>query len=103
MKIFLSLLSVLALLGAAAAVYAGLSVKDYLSPGPLAEEKIVLIERGSGVSTIAAKLEAEGVIENPFIFKIAARLTEKHSSLKAGEYQFVSSISMADVDRTSVV
>ena len=97
MKIFLSLLSVLALLGAAAAVYAGLSVKDYLSPGPLAEEKIVLIERGSGVSTIAAKLEAEGVIENPFIFKIAARLTDKHSSLKAGEYQFVSSISMADV------
>lgn len=97
MKLFLSLLSVLALLGAAVAVYAGLSVNDYLSAGPLAEEKIVLIERGSGVSTIATKLEAEGVIDKPFIFKIAARLSDKHGSLKAGEYQFVPGISMAEV------
>lgn len=97
MKIFLSLLSVLALLGAAVAVWAGLSVNDYLSQGPLLEEKIVLIERGSGVSAIAAKLKAEGVIDKPFIFKIAARLTDKHSSLKAGEYQFVAGISMAEV------
>lgn len=97
MKIFLLLLSVLALVGAAAAVYAGISVRDYLSQGPLSEEKIVLIERGSGVSVIAAKLESERVIDNPFLFKIAARLTDKHGFLKAGEYQFPAAVPMATV------
>ncbi len=97
MKIFLSLLSVMAILGACVAIFIGLSVNEFTAPGPLAADKIVLIERGSGVSVIAAKLADEGVIEKPYIFKAAARLTGKHAALKAGEYQFDAGIPMAAI------
>lgn len=97
MRLFLGFLSVCALLAAAGAAMGGYAVNRYLSPGPLAEEKIVLVEKGSGVSTIAQKLQAEGVINEPLIFKLAARITGKHGSLKAGEYQFETGIPMASV------
>ncbi len=97
MRVFLTLLSLSILLAAAAAVAAGMAVNDYLSQGPLPAEKIVLIDKGSGVAVIADKLAAEGVIGNPTIFKIAARLTDRHGSLKAGEYQFEAHVPMARV------
>lgn len=85
------------MLAAGAAIYAGMAVKDYLSPGPLASPKIVLIEKGRGVAAIAQKLASEGVIEDPLVFKIMARLSGRHGALKAGEYEFDSRISAAAV------
>ena len=97
MRIFLTLVSLAALIAAAGAVGAGWAVHRYLAPGPLSEEKIVMIPRGSGVSAIAQILADAGVIEQPVILKIAARITEKHSGLKAGEYQFMPHVAMAEV------
>ncbi len=77
----------------AAAVIGGLGVHHYLNDGALPEEKLVLIERGQGVSAIAQTLKKEGVITQPFLFKIVARFRD---SLKAGEYKFPANISMAD-------
>lgn len=76
------------------AVVIGYGIHTYSSNGPLSENKMVLIERGSGVSAIAQKLEDEDVIFNPFVFKIAARFSD---SLKAGEYEFPAGISTAKV------
>ncbi len=97
MRIFFTLVSLAALIAAAGAVGAGWAVHRYLAPGPLSEEKIVMIPRGSGVSAIAQILADAGVIEQPVILKIAARITEKHSGLKAGEYQFMPHVAMAEV------
>lgn len=92
--LFLSLLSLCFLGLASVAVIGGFGVHQYLSAGPLTESKIVLIERGSGISTIASQLEKENVINHGILFKIVARFGE---SLKAGEYEFPPQIPMAEV------
>ena len=95
MKHFLlSLLSLFALFVAGVAVAGGWAVKNYMSAGPLQESKLVLIERGQGVSAIAQKLEQEQIIAEPMLFKIAGRFGD---SLKAGEYEFPANVSMAEV------
>lgn len=94
MKHFLLTFLSLIILGAAgAAIGAGVAIHHYMAPSDLTEPKLVLIERGQGVSSIAQTLDQEGVITQPLIFKIAARFGE---SLKAGEYEFPAHISMAE-------
>ncbi len=78
---------------AAVAVLGGVAVHHYLSPGTLPESKLVLIEKGKGVSAIADKLAETGVITQPLLFKIVARFSD---SLKAGEYDFPAKVSMAE-------
>ncbi len=71
--------------------YAGIS-----QAGPLENTKIVLIERGKGISSIAQKLEDEGVISSSLVFKIRTVLDSDKRPLKAGEYEFTQKISMKD-------
>ncbi len=96
---FLTFLS-LCLLGlAAVAAIGGYGVYSYLKPGPLKEVKLVLVDRGMGVSAIARKLESEQVISSNLLFKIAAHATSTGASLKAGEYEFPARVPMAEVLR----
>ena len=92
--LFLSFLSLFILVLAAGAVAGGVAIHHYLSPSSLNEDKLVLIERGKGVSAIADTLESEDIISQPILFKIVARFSD---SLKAGEYQFPAGVSMAEV------
>jgi len=64
------------------------------APGPLTENKILVIGRGTGIAGIAQRLENEGVISSSLAFKINAGLQKSQGSLKAGEYEFTSAISM---------
>ena len=91
--LFLSFISIFFLGLAGIAVVGGWGAHQYLSPGPLAETKYIVVERGSGVSKIAEKLQTENVITHSIIFKIAARFSD---SLKAGEYELPAHITMAD-------
>ena len=43
------------------------------------------------------ELNQEGIIENPMVFKIAARLSGQQGQLKAGEYEFMPQASMEAV------
>jgi UPF0755 protein len=61
--------------------------------GPLAEDRIVLIERGSGVARIAAELAGSGVVSDPYTFRAAVRLFAGDRPLRAGEYQFPAHLS----------
>jgi len=93
-RLFLSLLSITLIGVAIVAALGGLATYEYLRPGPLTEEKLVLVERGTGVSGIAAQLGREGVISQPIVFKIAARLGGNGGLLKAGEYAFPAHVPM---------
>ena len=62
------------------------------APGPLKKEVTVIIERG-GIDSISQKLHLAGVIENPIILSVAARLLNFDKTLKAGEYLFIPRIS----------
>jgi len=90
----LSLLLLVALAGAGAAVWGH---ARFTRPGPLAVPATVVIPKGLGLAGIAERLREAGVIAEPLVFRIGARLTGAHRDLKAGEYAFSPAISMREV------
>ncbi len=88
--LFIGLAAVAVLLG-----YWGF--KTYSAPGPLKEAATIVIPKGSGRDAILRRLLANGVIEDPVIFRIAVRLTGSAGKLKAGEYRFPARVSMKRV------
>lgn len=66
-------------------------------PGPLTENKIIMIERGKSVGLIAETLSYNRVIEHYALFVVAARLSGAHKKLQAGEYEFPAEISAREV------
>ncbi|WP_454916342.1 endolytic transglycosylase MltG [Xanthobacter sediminis] len=84
-----------ALLGGGLALWYG--EHAYNGPGPLAEEKTVLIPRGAGVRDMAETLEREGVIDNWLVFIVGQKMMRPDASMKAGEYLFKPGQSMASV------
>lgn len=87
---------VVLVIGAGVGIYIyGLDL--YQRPGPLQEEKIVLIERGSGLNRIAETLYEEGAITHPRVFALAARVEGQAAALKAGEYAVPPGASMQEI------
>jgi UPF0755 protein len=70
---------------------------QYVRPGPLTSETVVVIPSGDGVDSIANRLGEAGVLAAPRVFAAAARLTGVGSSLRAGEYAFAPGISSREV------
>lgn len=97
-KVFLTFLSCLfiALIscGAAACWY---FIKNYEAPGPLERPVLFEVKRGQGVASIAAGLEARGMIDSALVFRGAARLLDKGRNLKAGEYEIPAGASTRDI------
>jgi UPF0755 protein len=56
--------------------------------GPLANDKVVVVPRNTGVDEIAALLKREGVIDQPALFQLYAYLNRQRGQLKAGEFMF---------------
>lgn len=71
-------------------------------PGPLTEEKIVNIPRGSGIRDIADLLVKEGVIDQPWTFIGAVVVRKARDDLKSGEYGFPRGATLGDVIATLV-
>ena len=81
------------LLLAASVASAGLwTWRDWTTPGPLAENRTVVLARGSGAIDIARALGAEGVLTHPWLFLLGAEVTGDVHRLKAGEYEFEAAI-----------
>ncbi len=72
------------------------------APGPLAEDKVVNIPRGSGIRDISDVLLREGVIDQPWVFVGGVLALKARDDLKAGEYQFKAHASLRDVVATIV-
>ncbi len=97
MKFVLSLFAVCFLFLAIGAGVVSYGYTVYSAAGPLKQPVHVTVPKGTGVSSITSLLEENGVIDNPLLFKVATRLTDKHASLKAGEYEFLPRASMSEV------
>lgn len=91
----LALIVLLAVIGALGLYYLD---RSFSAPGPLpqsgAQETVVLLERGQGLSAIAGKLADAGVIENAFLFKLGVLKEGAERDLKAGEYAIPAAASM---------
>jgi UPF0755 protein len=72
------------------------------APGPLPDEKVVNIPRGSGIRDIADLLVKEGVIDQPWTFIGAVVVRKARDDLKSGEYQFSKQASLGDVISTLI-
>ncbi len=95
LRLAVGLLTGFVLLLAIAAVGAYFWALDiYQRPGPLKEERTVMVARGSGLNQIADNLFYSGVIGSPELFVLAAKIEDKAGALKAGEYAFPAGISM---------
>lgn len=70
--------------------------------GPLQKAKTIVIEEGSGLSSISSKLLSAGIIESDFIFEKGVIASRNAASLKAGEYAFKPGMSMQEVMDTIV-
>ena len=68
----------------------------YQRSGPLTQSRTLIIEKGSGVASIADQLVTENVIENALIFRLGVRFDGRENALRAGEYRFPAQISMRD-------
>jgi len=72
------------------------------TPGPLPEDKVVDIPRGLGIRDIAALLQHEGVIDQPYVFIGGVLVMKARGGLKSGEYKFAKQASLADVVDTII-
>ncbi|QDQ29214.1 endolytic transglycosylase MltG [Chitinimonas arctica] len=70
-------------------VPAGAYVWRYIhTPQPLAElPRSFVVERGGNMRTVANQLEAEGLLEHPWLLTIIARLNGDAMRIKAGSYE----------------
>ncbi len=91
---------VILMLGMGAAFYFGKVKFD--EAGPLQKAKTIVIEEGSGLSTIADKLLTSGIISSDFIFEQGVTASGNAKALKAGEYAFKPTMSMREIMQTIV-
>src|SRR6185312_5442639 len=94
MKRFLFIVVLLALAAAGAWWF---EQWNWSRPGPSPAYKVVMVEPGDHVTTIAEHLAEAGVVSNADLFRIGLRIRSLQSTLKAGEYAFPAHVSMADV------
>lgn len=91
----------LLMLGAGATYYYG--EKKITEPGPLQEDKTVVIPSRAGMTDIADTLQNAGVIDNNRLAFIGAVFALRaRSELKPGEYLFQKNASLTDVINTIV-
>ncbi|WP_310619924.1 endolytic transglycosylase MltG [Flexibacterium corallicola] len=86
---------VLGIIGLGSGLYWGKG--KFAESGPLSKERLVVIESGSSLPTIAEKLEDNGVISNALVFELGVRFYKQQNLMKAGEYAFASGVSMHQV------
>ena len=71
--------------------------RNFNAAGPAEEETVVTIRTGSGARAIASVLSDAGVVDRPLLFRIGVMRRGQTTALKAGEYAFPASASMAQV------
>lgn len=97
-----AIISIVLLLGILAGVALFVGKQRFEEPGPLPQDRVVNIPRGSGIRDIADVLTREGVIDQPWTFMGGVLVLKAREDLKAGEYQFKAHASLRDVVATIV-
>jgi UPF0755 protein len=85
------------LLGVAAAAVLGWGWSEFNAPGPLTEDRTVIVPRGSNVIDTAMLLQNRGVVRQPWVLAAVALSRGDEKRIKAGEYRFTAGISGAGI------
>lgn len=85
-------------LGLAIAAYSYVNYAYETTPDPSATDTVVFdVPRGSGLVTIANRLEAEGIIRDARLFRLVTQMRGNEANFKAGEFALVPGNSMAKI------
>lgn len=71
--------------------------REFSSPGPLTEEVIVVLEKGSGLKDASRVLKEHGAIDNEFLFRLGSRYRREDRDLRYGEYLIQPRASMQEI------
>ncbi len=71
-------------------------------PGYSGERKEIVIEPGMGAKDVAKLLTDKGIIPNPYLFRLAAKLYGKERKIKAGKYILRKDMSLFEILKTIV-
>jgi peptidoglycan lytic transglycosylase G len=96
-RVLVSLATILLIVSALAGAAALYAKTIFDAPGPLAENRILEVSRGTRTPEIARNLKQAGIISDDKVFLAAAYVTGNYRRMKAGEYLFQKNASMADV------
>ncbi len=77
--------------------YSWLNYTFEKTPEGGAKSVVFDVPRGSGLSTIAARLEKDGLIDSAFIFKAVTKLRGNEGNFKAGEFEIKTPAGMAGI------
>jgi UPF0755 protein len=80
-----------------AGLVVGYAWHDYRQPGPLSEEKILLIDAGTSFRQIVRQLEEGGVVRHPSLYQLGVALRGDQARFKAGEYRFTPGMTPEEV------
>jgi len=98
---FIALTSVVTILVALVlGAYAMINYRYEATPKGEAAETVFEVPRGSGLSSIAARLEKDGLIKSAFIFKLVTKLRGNEANFKAGEFVIAQPTSMSKIYAT---
>ena len=97
-----AIISAFVLLAVVTGVALVIGKQRFAAPGPLPQDRVVNIPRGSGMRDIADVLSREGVIDQPWLFIGGVLVLKAREDLKAGEYEFKAHSSLQDVVATIV-
>ncbi|MEM7422499.1 MAG: endolytic transglycosylase MltG [Pseudomonadota bacterium] len=75
----------------------GVAQQQVSSQGPAAEAVRISVARGAAFDRVAEDLEAAGVIESLWLFRVAGRYTGKAAELKFGDYEIPAGASMTEI------
>ncbi|MCF8468490.1 MAG: endolytic transglycosylase MltG [Sneathiella sp.] len=93
MKSIASVLLVLVLIAAVLAGAAAYGWHLFKIPGPLAQDTVFVLEKGTGLRVLARKLKENNIINNDLSFILGVRIEENSARLQAGEYRVPAGIS----------
>ncbi|HEY4265078.1 MAG TPA: endolytic transglycosylase MltG [Micropepsaceae bacterium] len=96
MRVFVSLIVILALASASVAGAAWWEAGYFVQAGPSPSETTLVVKPGSGLAAIAADLAKAGVVGNALLFRAAVIRRGRGAQLKAGEYAFPAHVSEAE-------
>jgi UPF0755 protein len=92
-----AVISLFLILAIAAGYALYLGKQRFEAAGPLQQDRVVDVPRGSGLRDITDLLTREGVIDQPWVFIGGVLVLKAREGLKAGEYQFKAHASISDV------
>ncbi|RYH11189.1 endolytic transglycosylase MltG [Tropicimonas sp. IMCC6043] len=71
--------------------------REYAGVGPLTEPICFLVPSGASMNSVSRRLDEQGAISNPSVFRMGAEYSERADKLKAGSYLIPEGASMDSI------